>query len=515
MKLFPLFLLAATTGALADIRQAQDLLKRNESVKAEAHLRQLLIEKPADPWLLYNCAVALYAAKDFVKADELWQQLAAAPMPDDLREHVWAQVGNVSYRIAEPSIEREPDAALSRLEQSREAFRVALSFNKRNESAKKNLPVVEKQLERVYSQLAKRLAEEAKKEASNEKAIEKLQAALTYQQQAQTLNANAPEHKEARADIEKQLNDRFSKKAVAEEKRGDQGDQNSQWAREEAKKEFEKAAADFQEAQQFDPHDQAAVAGENRVKEKLANLLDKLGRKQQADAVAEARWEPQRAEEKFQQALDNFQEALAQKADHHDAQQGEKEVRQQLEQLHLEQGDRLAKQGEQQAKNDPANAAENLLSALEHFEQAKALVPEDNSVQPRIDQVQQELPDLLTKLGQQEQSKAAAAEPKSPQEAVAHLEKAEASFGKAAQIAKGNEEAKQGQKEVQESLARLRQQLAQRSEPKQSPSKEPNEGFESMLAKFKEQQRPPERMDARHHAGEKYDPSVNKNFKNW
>ena len=127
----------------------------------------MLATKPDDPWLIYNAAVAAYAAQDYARADEEWQRLAALPLPDDLREQVWLQIGNVSYRLVQPQIESEPDVVVPRLEQSREALRVALSANKKNKIAAQNLVFIEKELEKVYARLAQRLAQEARKEPSD------------------------------------------------------------------------------------------------------------------------------------------------------------------------------------------------------------------------------------------------------------------------------------------------------------------------------------------------------------
>src|SRR5580765_7097452 len=180
-------LLTTAVSALADVREARQLLPRDAGAAAE-HLRGLLASKPDDPWLIYNAAVAAYAAHDYARADEEWQRLAAMPLPEELRDQVWLQIGNVSYRLVQPQIEPEPEAAVARLEQSREALRVALSANKKNKIAKQNLVFIEKELEKVYARLAQRLAQEALKEPSIPKAIEKLEAALTYAQQAQAMN---------------------------------------------------------------------------------------------------------------------------------------------------------------------------------------------------------------------------------------------------------------------------------------------------------------------------------------
>src|SRR5215204_5977760 len=134
----------------AALETERDLLKRDPA-GAAARLTQRLAEKPDDPWLTYNAAVAAYAAKDYARADELWQQLAATEVPDPLRAQVWLQIGNVSYRIVQPQIEKEPDTAVARLEQSREAFRVAIAFGKKNKTAEQNLRFVEAELEKIYA----------------------------------------------------------------------------------------------------------------------------------------------------------------------------------------------------------------------------------------------------------------------------------------------------------------------------------------------------------------------------
>ncbi len=514
-----LSLTIAGTPALADLPFAQDLLKK-EPARAAEYLRALLEKTPDDLWLLYDAGVAEYAAKDFAKADETWQQLASSSLPDGLGEQVWLQIGNVCYRLVQPQIESQPDAAVARLEQSREAFRAALGFNKRSKTAAQNLAFVESELEKVYARLARQLVDEAKKDEWNfEKAVERLQAALSYAQQAQALNPKSEGREAEKNQIEKLLAQALDRRAEESEKTGDQRNPNSQWERQKAQEEFQKALEDFQQAQATSSEDERAKEGEKRVQEKMANLFDKAGRKEQQQARAEKRNDPQTATETFEKALESFQEALAHVPEHADAKAGEKEVKQELEQLHLDQGDRQAQRGEEQMKREPEQAAENLVGALEHFEQAKNFAPDDAKVPPRIEKMQAELAPLLTQLGQQEQKEGARAEGQNaPENAVAHLEKAETDFQKAQEMQPGNEPAKQGQQQVQDALARLRQQIAKRNSPpgKPQPGKpqEAKESLDSMLAKLKEQMKPME-VQARHHAGQKYDEERDKNLRNW
>jgi tetratricopeptide (TPR) repeat protein len=523
----PAFVLAilAAAPAWAGLETERQLLKQDPA-KAAAQLQEQLARSPGDPWLLYNSAVAFYAAKDFTKADEAWQQLAATQMPDKLREQVWLQIGNVSYRLVQPQIEKEPDLAVSRLEQSREAFRVALAFNKKNKAASDNLRFVEAELEKVYARLAKRLADEAKKEKWAPRAVEKLEAALTYAQQAQALNPKDQQRQQEKQDIEKALAQRLDQRAEQEEKTADQRNPENAWERKDAQEHLQNALSDFQQAQALDQQDQTSRDGEKRVQEKLANLFDKAGRKDQQQAQQLAKNQPDPAIEKFEQALENFQEALSIQPDHADAQAGEKEVREELEALHLDQGDRQAQRGEQQAQRNPEQAAENLMNALQNFESAQSLDPQNAEIQPRIDKVEAMLPELLTRLAQQEQKQGEQAEQRQQIEnAVSNYEKAEGNFAQAQQMQPGNEAAKQGQQQTQEALARLREQLAQKSEQQQQqqsqqaqrsqqPQQPSQESFQSMLAKIKEDLKDRE-VNARHGPGQKYNEERDRNLRNW
>src|SRR5262245_26914502 len=257
--LFPLigFVSFVMVGAEAGLEQERGLMKTDPAAAASL-LDEQLKQRPDDAWLIYNRGVAAYASKDFAKADELWQQLAATQMPDALREHVWTQIGNVAFRQVEPVIEKEPDTAVAKLEQSREAFRVAIAFNKKNETAARNLRLVEKRLEEIYARLAKRLVEEAKKENWAPKAVETLQAALSYAEQAQALNPQNAERKEEKKSIEKALAERLDQRAAAEEKTADQRNQDNDWERRDAEQHLQNALTDFQQAQALHAEDQVA-----------------------------------------------------------------------------------------------------------------------------------------------------------------------------------------------------------------------------------------------------------------
>ena len=216
--------------------------------------------------------------------------------------------------------------------------------------------------------------------------------------------------------------------------------------------------------------------------------------------------------------------------EHAEARKGEREVQKALEQLHERRGDQLAKEGRQEVQRQPEQGAEKMLNALDHYEQAQEMNPVSESLPPKIEALEKELPPVLNSLGKKEQQAAAKAESRSPDQAIAHLEKAATSFEMAEQLDKQNQEAQQGQEQVQKDLARLREQVAQKAEAKnQQQAKQPaqqaknpaqakqqaQQNFQSLLAEVKDPERQKEYDEARRGKPTKYDPDQNRTYKNW
>lgn len=515
-------LLLSTVPLFADLREAKELMKQNQPGKAGEVLRQLQTEQPTDPWLAYNLGVAAYAAKDYPQADKIWQELAARPLPNKLRDQVWTQIGNVSFRLGEPLEASAPEQALTQWEQSREAYRVSLVAQPKDKVVANNLAVVEQKLARLHAQLAKRLVQASQKERSNQKAIEKLEAALDHQRTAQNLAPKDEEIKRDQQKIEQVLAGRYTQKAVQEEKRADEQaaspNQNS-WQQKEAEKNLNAALTDFAQAKSLDEKNQEAKEGEPRVQEKLAKLLAQQGEKLHEEANAEAERRPDEAIAKMERALDKFDESLNLKADQPETKQEQAETKSDLEKLLEKRGDQLAQQGEQNAERRPAEAAEQKMAALANYQEAQALNPENAGLQPKIDALEKGLPELLNALGEREQQRAAQAEAKSTEQAVGHLERAAAAYEMTQQIAPDNQPAQQGAEQVQGKLAQLRAllaaQQAQQAQKQPSDKDQPGPSFQQMLAKVKSDEKQKQYEQARRTPTEKYTPEQNRIFKNW
>ena len=514
----------------ADLEQARTWLKQNEPEKARQELRTLSTQTPGDPWLLYDSAVAAYAAHNFQEADQIWQELASRELPNKLRDKVWMQVGNASFRLGEAVGNAED--ALPPWESSREAYRIVLASKPKDSTVAHNLQVVETRLAKLHAELAQRLLKEAEKKPLQQN-IEKLQAALDHQRSAQELAPHDEQYKKDVTATERLLAKKMTEKAAQEEKRADNTLTNpaaQDWDRKQAEEHLKSALADFQEAKALDAQNPEPAQGEKRVEEKLAHLLAQQGRHLQEQAQAKAEHNPDQAVEHYEKALDKFQEALTFAPTHEDAQSGEKEVKEALEKLHIHEGDKLAETGRKQIPRRPDEAAEKMMNALEHYQEARALNPENPSLPPKIEALQKELPNLLVKVGQGEQQQAVKAEPQSAERAVAHLEKAATSFEMAQQLDKSNQPAQQGEEEVQKDLARLRTLLAQQADARnqqqaqqqkanaQSQKNGPPQGeqsFQSLLSQVKDPQKQKEYDESRRGQPKKYDPDRNRIFKNW
>ena len=521
-SLIAALLLASTVCLPAQLRDAREFMQQGQPVKAAAVLDQLIAQQPEDPWLQYNAGVTAYAANDFTKADGIWQQLAARPLPDKLRDQVWMQMGNVSFRFGEQTEAKAPEQALPQWEQSREAYRVVLSARPKDKVAANNLRVVEQKLAKLHARLAQRLVAEARKERSDENAIRKLEAALDHQRTAQHLEPDDEQIRKETKETEQFLAEKYAKKATQAEKRADDAlekPDSNQWERRQAEENLTRALADFAQAKSLDQENQEATAGEPRVQDKLAKLLADQAKKLHQEGKQEAPYAAEQAIEKMERSLDKFEESLNLKTDQPDTQQAQAEAKKDLEQLLEQQGDRLAQRGQENVQRRPADAAEQMMAALSHYEEARDLNPENQGLQPKMDALTKQLPELLNALGEREQQRAAQAEAKSLQQAVAHLEKASTSYEMAQEISPENQQARQGAEKAQSELTRLREQLAKKAQQqaaKQPPQKDQvNQSFQQMLAEAKSDDKQKLYEERRRSPTEKYNPDEKRIFKNW
>lgn len=502
------------------LRDALKLMDQNRPQEAANILRRLIEKNPGDAWLSYNLAVAEYASKNYDAADKIWEELAATTLPKNLQTRVWTQIGNVSFRKGEPLENTSPEKALPFYEQSREAYKIALAASPKDKLARYNLKVVEQRLAKLHSILAKKLLEQTKNKSLKE-IIEKTEAALDHQRTAASLVPENKEYAEDVRDTEKNLSDLLTKRAEQQEQRAENTVKNQnapRWEREQAIKNLESALTDYREAENLNQHNETAKAGEQRVLEKLSNLLTRNARELKNEADREASWNPDEAISKYERAIDNYDEALQLNPENQTAQNERSETKNALENLLMKQGDKLAQEGRNRKENNPAEAAEKMLQAMNNYEHALEVNPDNEEAPPKIEAIEKELPPLLMALGKREQQRAAQEEQKSIEKAVAHLEKAATSFELAQQIDEKNEEARQLSEQTRQDLLRLREklaQLAQKQAAQQQKNNQYTRDFQTLLGWAKNEDKQREYEESRRMPTTKYNPQSEKIYKNW
>ena len=145
--------------------------------------------------------------------------------------------------------------------------------------------------------------------------------------------------------------------------------------------------------------------------------------------------------------------------------------------------------------------------------------PKNEEAKAKAEALRKNLAPFLDALGQREQQQAQQAEPKSVDNAIAHLEKAATSFQMAQSVAPGDEPAKQGEEQVQKDLSRLRDQMAKKGNPPPGPPQkgppQGNQNFNALLSEVKNDQRQRDYEAQRRNQPEKYNPQDNKTYKNY
>jgi tetratricopeptide (TPR) repeat protein len=510
----------------ADLNEARQALKQSQPQKATEVLRRLQAQTPADPWLAYNLGVAAYAARDFDTADTIWQELATRELPEELRDQVWVQIGNVSFRKSEPLEEKDPQTAMPLQEQSREAYRIFLVTHPKDKTVNYNLKVVELRLARIHARLASQLLKEVPNK-SLEQQIEIMQAALDHQRTAQNLDPKNTDYTKEVQNTEQTLAVKYAQKAAQEEQRVDSIVRNpnaNNWEREHAAEQLGKALSDFQQARALDDKKPEYPQGEQRVIQKLAQLLAQEGQEKQREAQQMANGNLEQAIETYEQALEKYEQALELDKNQPIAAKGEPEVKNALEQLNMRRGDQQANEGRQQKPHNLAEAADKMMDGLSHYQEALKINPENADAPPKIDALKSELPAMLNELGKKEQELAARQESQSIEKAISHLEKAATSFDRSQDVQKDNNEpARQGEEQTRKDLARLRQQLAQQNQQKaqeeQARNKNKNQdnqkSFNSLLYQARNEDKQREYEQSRRTATQKYDTEASRIYKNW
>lgn len=451
-----------------------------------------------DPWAEYNRGVAAYAAGEFQQADDIWLDLARETLPRRLQPAAWFQIGNAEFRLGEPLEASAPEQALEAWHRSREAYRSALALARRHAGARHNLALVEKRLAKLNHRLGQELRERSETQKLDT-AIDLLRVAVGHLHEAEALAPEDEANRRDRDSAERRLRERLMERAQQAEQRGDEAAQHDKpWSDAEAEREYRAALADLAEARKEATAADPAQLATERVERKLTELLTRMGKREQQSGEIDAPHNPQEALEHFDQALEHY--AAAQEVDptHAAAQRGEKEVRAAMERLHVQEGQRNLARGIEATPNNVPAAARELSAALNHFEAGLQLNPENAEAEQGAAEARRRLPDVLARLGQDQQQTAERAEAPSPAAALPLYEEAETSYRDALALEAQHQPARKGLREVEERMAKLRQQMQQAAQQANGKPQNTAKKLEDLLGEvqnpWQERQREEERQ---------------------
>ncbi len=484
------------------------------------------------PWTNYNAAVLAYSRKDYAEALQRWQDLSLQPLPRGLRGPVWFQLGNAEFRLGEPLESNAPEQAAELWRRSCADYRVVLAATPRDAGARHNLALVERRLARLLHRLGME-SFTAAKDKPPDAAINLLRASIEDLNEAVTLAPADPEMRTDRDKAEQALRERLVERARRAETKGDDSArQTNSWADRNAEEQYRAALEDLGDARREPANeasartpdsppqpaalDQSIAQAEPRVNQKLADLLTRLGQREQKQGFAQAEWNPDQALDHYESALDRFQAAQQAQPNHEAAQRGEREVRAAREQLHVREGQDALKQGKAELAQQNPPAAPLLTTALGHYQAALELNENNAEARTGADEAQRLLPDALALAGQNEMRAGDRAERRSVSDALNRYQQAQTDFQQALALKPGQPQAGQGLREVEPKLARMHERMAKEADSlaqQNQPANRPPETLQSLLGQVNERERMPEADRQRQRA--RRDRNLRKNYPDW
>lgn len=422
LVLGPWFLAAASLDLLA----LQSQVTNGQPAQALERLAAALEQDPDNARLLYNHAVAAYAAGRFEEA-LLSLDRAESHGSAKLIRRAKFQKGNAEYRLGVEARKANLDETIARW---REAIRHYADVLKERDDADTNA-----NFEFVRRQLLELLLAEAKKSLQAAQTpsqtlgqkLEQLRSSFDKFQEAKEV---APESQEAQQG-EQQAREQLAQTLAREGTRKTLSNRLVQPGRFEAPiprpdyKEIEEGVAMLEDAQQLKPDDKAIEQALKQGKDRLADALTLHAQILMAQEP-NMPWPKERlailrmAKEQTEKALDKVPQ-------HQRAQQTLDEANRRLANLMEELADQLAFQAEM---SNLEMQTQQLTQALDFYQQSQELQPQNQRIPPkaertqeRLEQALDQLADKLMKLpGQQESLEGKAARLEGAQQSLDQLQ---------------------------------------------------------------------------------------------
>jgi len=371
-----------------------------------------------------------------------------------------------------------------------------------------NFALVQRRLAKLIHRLGME-AFHASEDKPLDTAIDLLRSSTDHLDEAANLANDDLQLRRDRALAWRTLRERQKDRALAAETKGDDFvSQSNSWADQQAEDQYRAALEDLGDARrqssnpesvktadlqgQTDTLEQSVAQAEDRVGQKLSQLLTRMGQREQKEGDQQTQWNPDQALGHYETALYHYHAAQEVQPDNLEAQTGEREVRLAMERLHVREGHAELARGKEALAQQSPRAAPSLSSALSHYEEALQLNESNAEARAGADEARRLLPEALTLAGQAELGAGDRAEPRSITDALGHYQEAEKDFRQSLELKPGQPSAEKGLAEAEAKLARARQRAADEAESAAKagqPSNQPPKTLQSLLGQVEEKER--------------------------
>lgn len=467
---------------LPDIAVLQGWITNGQAASAVEALATALDADADNARLLYDHGVAAYAAGRFEEALMSFDR-AEVVGPPWLASRARFQKGNTEYRVGIAARTTNLEETIARWRESLRDFTEVLKGGEESR-ARANFEFVRRQLLDLLLADAKRNQTEARKPglAPAEK-LEKLRNAFERFTSAKETDSDNAEAKAG----EQSSRDELAQSLVQEGSRKSQSTRMVQPRSNEAPvprpdyKEIGEGVAMLQDAQQLKPEEESIRKALDQGKQRLADALTFNARV----LISQERQMPWPKEKLaiLRMAKELVQKALDEVPDHKPAKETLEAVNRRLAEVMEEQADQLVQQTPQ---GNLEQQAQWLSQALDFYQQATELQPQNEGLPKKSEETQDQLEAALSKLADRLMK---APPNESLEQQAARLEGAEQALNQLQGLDPSEETAGKAE-QVGEQLEGVRQMLAQKGQPMPMPG----QGQPQLAQQMPQQMGPP--MDA-------------------
>lgn len=459
LAILALVLFTNVLRAGIDIAPLQQQLNQGDAIGVRKEFDGALAGAPENPRLLYNRAIASYAAGLYEEALLDLDRVESA-RPRSLATQARFQKGNAEFRLGLTTSTNDLEATLSRWKQSLASYESVLKEERGHANAKTNREVVLKLLIELEMKTAKQNLERGQqRNQPSERRIQQLRSAMEQFHDVSQIDPTNEEAREgeqrARELLAQVLDEDGTRKTMANQMV--MPAPNEPMIMRPDVKQVQEGVNMLEDAHALKPDDQQIERHLEQGRERLANALTL-----QAQLYLSIEPRIPRVDDKLgilRMAMEQVERALEQKPDHQQAQRTLEQIKQRLAQLHEQQGDQLS----QQAENAPLEQqAQDLSTALDHFQQASALQPQQQQLPQKAKTTQEKLEQALEQLGDKLMKSPGDGE--QLDEKAMRLQGAEQALNELQSLKPSPKTAQKAQ-QVGDELAEVRRQLGEKGQP--------------------------------------------------